>query len=108
MLAELQKAQSSATELTASLQSTASAIPPHLQEFTTGVQATIKDLSGIMLQKDLPLQEKVNKISAEVGERVTPLLESAKKSVQDLIAKARSVATPPSTPTTNGINGHAK
>lgn len=128
MLVELQKLQASAATLSASLQSTASAtlhnstsqiqsqIPPHVQQiyadFSATLSSTITDLRAILTTKDLPLQEKVARVGHEVGERVQPLLENLKKSVQEVIARGRAPTTPPPQEEQPAvvrinINGHA-
>ncbi|KAF8957329.1 lipid droplet-associated perilipin protein [Flammula alnicola] len=122
MLAELQKLQASTTALSSSLQSSLhnsatqiqSQIPQIQQSYadlTAAISSTVNELSAIVTTKDLPLQEKVTRVSKEVQDRVHPLLETVKKGVADVLArskaegesKAQDVAQ---TPNGNGVNGH--
>ncbi len=70
---------------------------------------TINDLRTIMLTKDLTVQEKVGKMTHEVSVSVSPMLESLKTSVSDLLARGRATAASADpAPMVNGVNGHAQ
>lgn len=119
MVSELQKLQSA----TASFGSQLHAIQPQIQQtytdLATSLTSTANELANIIKQKDLPVQEKVSRVSKEVQSSVTPLLEAVRKGVSELLARGKSQASEstdkdqasgPSKPTTNGINrpnGHA-
>ena len=128
MVSELQKLQSSTASFASSfqttLQSSASqlhAIQPQIQQtyadLATSLTSTANELANIIKQKDLPVQEKVSRVSKEVRDSVTPLLEAVRKGVSDLLARGKSQASElseptdkgraskSSKPTTNGING---
>ncbi|KIY64244.1 hypothetical protein CYLTODRAFT_446112 [Cylindrobasidium torrendii FP15055 ss-10] len=119
MVAELQKLQASSAAVAHSLQESVhnstshlqTQIPPHVQElyseFSQKLGTTVTDLRAIIVDKDIPLQEKLAKMTAEVTETVSPLLENLKSSVQELISRGRAAA-PAETPLTNGVNGHAQ
>ena len=124
MLAELQRLQASSTAVANSIQTSATntlhnstsqiqtQIPPHVQElyneFSTKLGTTITDLRTIVATKDMPLQEKVGKMTHEVSVSVAPLLENLKASISDLLARGRAAA-PETTARANGIvNGHAQ
>ncbi|KAF4618483.1 hypothetical protein D9613_009746 [Agrocybe pediades] len=100
MLAELQKLQASTSSLTASLQTSfhsstsqmQSQIPQIHQSYadlSAALTSTVNDLAAILTTKDLPLQEKVAKVSKEVQERVHPLLETVKKGVSEVLARSK-------------------
>ena len=58
--------------------------------------------ASIIKQKDLPVQEKVSRVSKEVSDSVTPLLNAVKKGVSDFLAQGKSQASESSEPTDNG------
>jgi hypothetical protein len=105
MLVELQKLQASTKATSASLQSQ---IPSQVQqtyvELSNKLSAAITDFRSIITTKDLPLQEKVGRVSHEVQERVAPLLESLKKGLSDLLARGKQDAVPAAAPQQNGTN----
>ncbi|KIK05083.1 hypothetical protein K443DRAFT_675376 [Laccaria amethystina LaAM-08-1] len=127
MVSELQKLQSSTASFASSfqttLQSSASqlhAIQPQIQQtysdLATSLTSTANELANIIKQKDLPVQEKVSRVSKEVRDSVTPVLEAVKKGVSELLARGKSQVPESSKPTdknqasgskptTNGING---
>ncbi|KIY53306.1 hypothetical protein FISHEDRAFT_33601 [Fistulina hepatica ATCC 64428] len=98
MVQQLQHLQESTAALAASLQAQ---IPPQVEqtyaELATGLSTTVTDLRNIMLEKDVPLQEKATKVRQEVGERVTPLLENVRKGLTDVLThrQASPDAAPP-------------
>jgi hypothetical protein len=120
MLAELQKLQTSSTELTASLQNTLHSSAAQIQsqipqiqhsyaDLTAAISSTVHELTAIVTTKDMPLQEKVTRVSKEVQDRVQPLLEAVKKGVSEVLARskvAEAKATDAVTDAANG-NGHA-
>ncbi|KAF9000222.1 hypothetical protein BDQ17DRAFT_1245663 [Cyathus striatus] len=112
MLLELQKLQTSTAQLSASLQHSAQAqVPAQLQqtyaELSTGLTGTVGELRSI-ISADLSLQEKVGKVRHEVVERVTPLLDGVKKSVSDVLAKAKYSEPPTPTEEENGTAANEK
>jgi len=113
MLVELDKLQKSATSLTASLQATLhnsasqiqSQIPQIQQSYTdlsAALSSTANELRSIIVNQELPLQEKVSRVGKEVRERIQPLLESVKKGVSEVLARSE----PASTVNGNGHGGH--
>lgn len=120
MLVELQKLQTSSTEFSASLQNTLHSSAAHIQsqipqiqqsytDLTAAISATVSELSAIITTKDLPVQDKVTRVSKEVQDRVQPLLESVKKGVSEVLARSRA-AEAKVVETVNGAangNGHA-
>ena len=113
MLVELDKLQKSAASLTASLQSTLQNSASHLQsqipqiqqsyaDLSAAISSTANELSSIVVNQDLPLQEKVGRVGKEVRERIQPLLESVKKGVSDILARSETQVNSTSS---NG-NGH--
>jgi len=96
MLSELQKLQASTSAYATSLQHSASAklqdnIPPQVQqsytELASNLSTVITELKGTVLEKDLPIQEKVTKVGKQVKESITPLLDSLRKGVEGVLAK---------------------
>ncbi|KAF9477880.1 lipid droplet-associated perilipin protein [Pholiota conissans] len=122
MLAELQKLQTSTTELSASLQNTLSnsatqfqSQVPQIQQsyadLTAAISATVNELSTIITTKDLPVQEKVTRVSKEVQDRVHPLLEAVKKGVSEVLSRVKPTEETKESDKPmvngNGTNGHA-
>lgn len=104
MLLELQKVQSSTASLVASLQTSVHnstpqlpSLPPQFQEtyteLTNNLSAAVTELRTIVSDKDLPLQEKVGRMGHEVHERVSPLLETIRKGVSELLARGKEEAS---------------
>lgn len=99
MLAELQK-----------LQSSTAALPKSVQSSFPDLSATISDLRNIVTAKDITLNEKANKVSQEVRERVSPVLEEAKQKVKELVgiaATKKDEAAAKVNGAVNGSNGSA-
>ncbi|KAF9051961.1 lipid droplet-associated perilipin protein, partial [Panaeolus papilionaceus] len=102
MLAELQKLQSSTASVTASFQASLqkstsqiqSQIPEQIQQsyadVTAALSSAAQELAAILKTKDMPLQEKVTRVSSEVRERITPLLETVKKGVAEVLARSKA------------------
>ncbi|KAH8825843.1 hypothetical protein DL96DRAFT_1610057 [Flagelloscypha sp. PMI_526] len=96
MLVELQKLQASTASISANLTTTSTESVAKIQE-TFGTLSkefgeTVHSLHVILLEKDLPIQEKVSKVGAEVQSRVQPLLENVRKTVENLIHTAPAPA----------------
>ena len=100
MLAELVKLQKSAAAFADSLQTTLqsstsqiqSQIPQIHQSYTdlsAALSSTATELRSIITNQDLPLQERLGRVSKEVGERIMPLLESVKNSVSKVLARSQ-------------------
>ena len=103
-VSELQELQSSTASFASSfqgtLQSSASqlhAIQPRIQQLyndlATSLTSTVNELASIIKQKDLPVHEKVSRVSTEVRDSVTPLLEAVRKGISDLLAQGKSQAS---------------
>ena len=98
MLAELVKIQNSAVSFKDSLQSSASSqfqsqMPQIHQSYTdlsAALSSAVSELSSIMTNKELPLQEKFGKVGVEVCERIQPLLDSMMHGVLKLRARSES------------------
>ena len=105
MIHELQRLLASTSHLATSLQSGVQDSTSHVQqayaEFTTALSNTVHDLSSIVKEKDVPVQEKVSRVSKEVQNRVTPLLDTVKKGVSEVLARSKETAP------SGGTNGHA-
>lgn len=101
MLTELQKLQNSIGQLTASLQSNVHSSASHIQsqiaqsysDLSAALSSTVHELTVIMKQKDMPIQEKLSCVSKEVQSRVHPLLETVKKGVSEVLARSKDVAS---------------
>ncbi len=101
MLAELQKLQNSTGQFSASLQSSVHDSASHIQsqiqqsysDFSAALSTTVHELTGIVKQKDLPIQEKASRVGKEVQSRVTPLLETVRKGVSEVLARSKDVTT---------------
>ncbi|KAK7463005.1 hypothetical protein VKT23_007587 [Stygiomarasmius scandens] len=108
MLHELKNLQSQVVDISSSLQTSASQIPPQLQqkyaELSGHLSATASDLHKIITTKDLPLQEKVTRVGTQVRESVNPLLDSLKQNLSDLLARGKST-TEQTASKVNGVNG---
>ncbi|KAF8190887.1 lipid droplet-associated perilipin protein [Pholiota molesta] len=115
MLAELQRLQTSTTELSASLQNTLQSSAAQVQsqvpqiqqsyaDLTGAISSTVNELSSIITTKDLPLQDKVTRVSKEVQDRVQPLLDAVRKGVSEVLARKEASAPAGAT---NGTSGHA-
>ncbi|KDR79852.1 hypothetical protein GALMADRAFT_116362 [Galerina marginata CBS 339.88] len=117
MLAEINKLQTTTVSLTASLQASIqnsasqieSQIPQIQQSYahlTAALSSTANELTHIITAKDLPLNEKVARISKEVQDRVTPLLDTVKKGVAEVLTRSKDTAQDASATATNGVNGN--
>ncbi|KAF8812120.1 hypothetical protein BYT27DRAFT_7183143 [Phlegmacium glaucopus] len=117
MLVELDKLQKSATSLRASLQSTLqnsasqiqSQIPQIQQSYadlSAALSSTANELTSIIVNQDLPVQERLSRVGKEVRERIQPLLESAKKGISEVLARSEPQTTTTNGNGTNGHNGH--
>ena len=123
MIAELQKLQNQTNTLSASIQSSIQASKDQLQtqvapqihqtytEISAVLSATIADFNEILRKKDTPLPEKVTLVGKEVRERVSPILETIKHGLAEILArgKAAESATTKETvaPAEAQANGHA-
>lgn len=103
MLAELQKLQANTTAFAASIQSSAtstvqSRFSPETQlafvELSHSLSATISDFSATLTAKDVPLQEKMTKIAADVREHIVPVLGSVTKVISVALAPKIELAVP--------------
>jgi len=65
---------------------------PQLQQsyadLTAALSSTVSDLSTIVTTKDISLQEKATRLSKEVQDRVTPLLDVVKRAVSEVLSRA--------------------
>jgi DNA anti-recombination protein RmuC len=105
MVDELQKLQASTSQLAASFQSGVQDSASHMHhayaEITGALSDTVRGLTSIIKEKDVPVQDKVSRISKEVQNRVKPLLDTLKKAVSEALARSKE-ASP-----SGGTNGHA-
>ncbi|KAF9528398.1 lipid droplet-associated perilipin protein [Crepidotus variabilis] len=116
MIAELQKIQASTSQLAASFQANVhdsaaqiqSSLPQIQQSFAELAQAvgeTTHHLKDIVVQKDLPIQEKVSRVSKEVQDRIAPLLDTIKNGLSEALAKSKETKD---SATNGNSNGHAE
>ncbi|KAI0029234.1 hypothetical protein K488DRAFT_73136 [Vararia minispora EC-137] len=89
------------------VQSSTAALPAHLQSAFQPVQqtlsATIHDLSDV-IKSDASLNDKVNRVSATVRERVTPVLDAAADAIRSVLQRAE---TSTNVATNGAANGSA-
>jgi hypothetical protein len=113
MLVELDKLQKSAVSLTASLQTSLQNSASQLQsqipqihqsyiDLSAALSSAASELSSIVTNQDLAIQEKVSRLGREVRERIQPLLESVKQGVSEVLARSKPQAD---LPNGNGVNG---
>lgn len=102
MIAELQKLQASSKDLSSSLSETLHSpkihlpsLPPQVHDiyvdFAENISSTITELRGIAA-KELPWSEKLPRMRQEVSERVSPLLETIRTHVSELLARGKNGA----------------
>ncbi|TFK58734.1 lipid droplet-associated perilipin protein, partial [Pluteus cervinus] len=104
MLTELQKLQASTSAFASTASNTLQNnidslqhnIPPQLQQtysdLSSNLGQVIVDLKGTVLEKDLPIQDKVTRVAKQVRESISPLLETLKKGAEGLLASAKNTA----------------
>jgi hypothetical protein len=94
MLSDLQTLQTSTAELSVSFQNTAAStaqshISPHVKrafaDFSHKLSATVAEFSSTHTAKDLDLQEKARTITADICERIMPLLGSFAEALSDML-----------------------
>ncbi|KAJ3545381.1 hypothetical protein NMY22_g2462 [Coprinellus aureogranulatus] len=114
MLVELQKLQKQTNTLSASIQSTVQSSKSQLQtqlgpqiqqtytEISSILSATISDLNEVLRKKDMPLPEKVSLVGKEVRERVSPVLETIRKGIFEILARGKEVMQSPPTSASQG------
>ena len=100
MHAELVKLQKSAASFTDSLQTTLQSSASQIQsqipqihqsyaDLSAALSSTASELGSIITNQDLPLQERLGRVSKEVFERIQPLLESMKNGVSNVLARSQ-------------------
>jgi hypothetical protein len=116
MHAELVKLQKSAASFTDSLQTTLQSSASQIQsqmpqihqsyaDLNAALSSTATELGSIITNQDLPLQERLGRVSKEVCERIQPLLESMKNGVSKVLARSQ----PPQVDSRgNGVNGRGQ
>ncbi|KAL6300936.1 lipid droplet-associated perilipin protein [Sparassis latifolia] len=82
MLVELQKIQTSTSQLPSTFQTS-------FHDISTHLAAIINDLTAILTSQD-PVQEKVHKVRDTVQEGVQPLLEAATTRVQEILGAIKA------------------
>ncbi|KAG6829110.1 hypothetical protein H0H92_005652 [Tricholoma furcatifolium] len=114
MLIDLQKLQTSMTSVSESIRSTVQGsaaqlqnqIPPQIQEayaeLTNNLSASATELRSILAKEEVTLQEKVGLLVNEVQNRITPLLETAKKGISELLKIVKENASHGAPPRSNG------
>jgi len=60
---------------------------------STRLTAAVSELSSIISTQDLPLQEKVTRVGKEVREQISPLLETVRKGLSDILASGKAEAS---------------
>ena len=60
---------------------------------STRLTAAVSELSSIISTKDLPLQEKVTRVGKEVREQISPLLETVRKGLSDILTSGKAEAS---------------
>ena len=113
MSASLQyTASSTLHESTSQLQAR---IPPQIQqayiEVSSHLSSAVSELSSIITAKDLPLQERVSRVGKEVREQISPLLESIRKTLTDVLNRGKeeaSAAAQSSGESAMDSNGHTR
>jgi len=107
MVQELQKVQHSSANLSSSLASSlhsaSAAQQEAFNEISATLSTTISDLRSILGQQ-IPLNEKVSRVGAEINNKVRPVLDKITKKVSEAFGAVRSRAEDTKE---NGINGHA-
>lgn len=109
MVAELQKLQTSTASFSTSILDSAAQlqnqIPPQIQQtytdVTNNLSGAISELRKIISKENITIQEKVSLVGHEVQNRVSPILDTIKKGVSELLSRGRE-ATPQSPPRPNG------
>ena len=112
MLAELVKLQNSAASFRDSLQTTLESSASQIQsqipqihqsyaDLSAALSSTASELGSIITNQELPLQERLGRVSKEVIERVQPLLESMMSGVSKVLARSQ----PPVDSPGKGVNG---
>ncbi|KAK7022839.1 hypothetical protein VNI00_016920 [Paramarasmius palmivorus] len=95
MITQIHSLQSQLHEISGSLQSSAAAAYHNSSQRIPELQKTLRELSSelheIIVAKDVSLQEKAVRARSEVTERVSPLLETMKQNILELLEKAKSV-----------------
>jgi hypothetical protein len=107
MVQELQFLHQSSTALSSSLASSLHSASAAQQEAFNEISATlvttISDLRSILGQQ-IPLNEKVSRVGAEINNKVRPVLDKIAKRVSEAVGAVRSRAE---NAKSNGVNGHA-
>ncbi|EGO03996.1 hypothetical protein SERLA73DRAFT_175713 [Serpula lacrymans var. lacrymans S7.3] len=96
MVQELQKLQSSTAQL-----------PQQLQSNFPDLSATITDLRNIVTAPNVPMNEKVNKVTTEVKERVRPMLDNVSRRVSELVNVLGQKKDEAKNEVNQQTNGHA-
>lgn len=74
-------------------------------DLNAALSSTATELGSIITNQDLPLQERLGRVSKEVCERIQPLLESMKNGVSKVLARSQ----PPQVDSRgNGVNGRGQ
>lgn len=93
MLAELNRLQNSAASFRDSFQNSASQIQPQIHQsyvdLSAALSSTAGELGSIITNHELPLQEKIGRVSKEVCDRIQPLLDSMKNGVSKVLASSQ-------------------
>jgi len=105
MIQEIHKLHDLTWDFTASLQSGVQGTASHgvsqiqhaFAALSGALSATAHELTSIV-KEDLPVQEKMSRVAKEVQTRVTPLLDTLKKGVSEVLSRSKE---------TTSTNGHA-
>ncbi|KAG6909493.1 hypothetical protein DXG01_017215 [Tephrocybe rancida] len=116
MIVELQNLQCSTLKFSASIRSTVhdsaaqiqNQIPPQIKntftEASNNLSAAVTEFKNILATGNITLQEKIIRLEKEVQSRITPLLEAAKQTVSDMLARAKDGASHAAPPRADGAN----
>jgi hypothetical protein len=63
---------------------TSKVLLPTWADVTPALSATVRNLASIITKKDLPLQEKASRVTKEVQNHVTPLLDTCRSHLNEL------------------------
>lgn len=108
MISELQGVQNSAAAFRSSIQNTVqNQVPAQMRqrytELTDNLQGAATELKNI-LAENISMQEKASRVGHQVHDRVSPLLESLRNAVSELLARGKR-ETSKASRQVNGVNG---
>ncbi|KAH0581338.1 hypothetical protein H2248_012430 [Termitomyces sp. 'cryptogamus'] len=110
MVLELQKLQNATASFSTSIRDSAAQlqnqIPPQIQqtymEVTNNLAEATSELRKIISKENITLQGKISLVGHEVQNRVSPMLDTIKKGVSELLLRGREVSSDSAPPRANG------